>query len=263
MKCSLGAQVLFTVVVCASVAITSFAQTGETYTLNVIGFQKVVVPPEPNLRLSSTPYQDTSDNIDTVIGAQLTGLDSYESSDDIIMFNPASQAYEYYFIGGGQDEPEVDGKWFVSLPEGARRVMTSEALIPPGRGMWFISRQPVSQTVVLAGDVVNVGSMTNHIGAGLQLISYPYSAPILLTNTTIISSGAYGDEDFNSSDNVYLWDVDRQSYVRFFVGGDGNWYSDDDPAVPLENVHLNPGQGFWYDHKSTGFDWVETKPYTL
>lgn len=262
MRYNSSLSMLFVAIVCASVAFSSFAQPDEDYSLNVIGFQKVAVPAKPELQVASTPVQATNDNIDTVIGAQLIGSDQPDISDKILMFNPTNQAYETYFIGGGTGDTNFDGKWFTETFTPA-----TDALIPPGRGFWIISNQAFTQTVVLAGDVVNMGAMTNHIYTGLQLISYPYSKPILI-NDTKFANGGYGNDSADNADNILLWDVTAQAYVRYFLGGlsgdpdfDGKWFTE--YFVPATNVYLNPGHGFWYRHAGGGFDWIEPKPYTL
>ena len=264
MRYNSSLSMLFLAIVCASVSLSSFAQPNEDYSLNIIGFQKVTVPPNPELQVASTPFQATNDNIDIVIGAQLTGSDQSDRSDKVLMFNPTNQGYETYFIGGGTSNADFDGKWFTESFTPA-----TDALIPPGRGLWIISIQGFTQTVVLAGDVVNMGAMTNHIYTGLQLISYPYSKPILINDTKFAANGGYGNDSADSADNILLWDVTAQAYVRYFLGGlsdvtnsnfDGKWFTESfDPAT---NVYLNPGRGFWYRHIGSGFDWIEPKPYT-
>ena len=237
------------------------AQTGEVYSLNVVGFQKVAAP-ATKLQISSTPFEAADDKLDTVVGAQLSGSDSYGTSDNIIMFNPTNQAYENYFIAGGIGDPQYDGKWFTQSLQPA-----TNALIPPGRGFWIRSRQSVTQTVVFAGDVLSINAVTNHVYPGLQLLSYPYSTAILLNNTTF-SNGAVGSDAFGTSDNILLWNVDTQQYINYFIAGgigdpqyDGKWFTQ--ALQPATNVYLQPGQGFWYRHRGSGFNWVEQKPYTL
>ena len=70
---------LFVAIVCASVALSSFAQSGEDYSLNVIGFQKVtVVTNAGGLMLGSNPFlNEDIPNLDNVLGANgLKGVTS-------------------------------------------------------------------------------------------------------------------------------------------------------------------------------------------
>lgn len=237
------------------------AQTGEVYSLNVVGFQKVSAP-AAKYQIASTPFEAADDKIDTVIGPQLTGSDGAITSDNVIMYNPTNQHYETYFIAGGIGDPQYDGKWFTEDAQFA-----TNAMIPPGRGFWVRSRQSSTQTIVFAGDVLSVGAVTNHIYPGFQLISYPYSTAILLNNTTF-SNGAVGSDGAITSDNILLWNASNQQYVTYFIAGgigdpqyDGKWFTE--AAQPATNISLQPGQGFWYRHRGSGFDWVEQKPYTL
>jgi len=258
--------VTLSVIVCGCIlASVASAQTGEVYSLNVVGFQKVNAPGasgSTKLQIAGTPFEAANDKLDSVIGPQLTGQDAPGSSDNVILFNPTNQQYETYFIAGGIGDPQYDGKWFTEDAQFA-----SNALVPPGRGFWIRSRQAVTQTVVFAGDVVSASALTNRVYAGLQLLSYPYSTAILLNNTTF-SNGAVGSDAPGASDNILLWNASNQSYVTYFIAGgigdpqyDGKWFTED--AQPATNVYLQPGQGFWYRHRGSGFSWVEQKPYTL
>lgn len=261
---SRASLVTLSIIVCGCVlASVAQAQTGEVYSLNVVGFQKVAAP-AAKLEIAGTPFEAANDTLDAVVGPQLTGSDGPGVSDNVVMFQATNQQYVTYFIAGGIGDPQYDGKWFTTSLQPATNI---NALVPPGRGFWIRSRQSVTQTVVFAGDVVSAGAITNHIYSGLQLLSYPYSTAILLNNTTF-SNGAVGSDGPGTSDNILLWNTSNQQYVTYFIAGgigdpqyDGKWFTQ--TLQPTTNIYLQPGQGFWYRHRGSGFTWTEQKPYTL
>jgi hypothetical protein len=243
---------------------TSFGQSGEVYSLNVVGFQKVTAPAS-KLQISATPFDQANPNIDSAIGNQLTGSDSFGSSDNILLWDVQGQKYSNYFVAGGVGEP-YDGHWFTPALVPATNF---PANIQPGQGFWIRSRQPTAtQTVVLAGDVPADGAITNQISGGLQILSYPYSTPRTIEAMSF-SNGGVGGDSYGASDNIMLWDYNTQSYSNYFLAGgvgapfDGHWFTPALVAATNFNITVQPGQGFWYRHRGSGFNWVETKPYTV
>ena len=259
-----GAVKWVAAIVClAGLVSASFGQSGEVYSLNVVGFQKVTAPAS-RLQISATPFDQANPNIDSAVGAQLTGSDAYGVSDNILLWNVQGQAYSNYFIAGGVGEP-YDGHWFTPALQPATNF---PANLYPGRAFWIRSRQAFTQTVVFAGSLVSANCVTTRIPSGLSLLGYPYSAAIKL-NDTAFSNGACGGDSFGSSDNILKWDAERQMFVNYFLAGDVglpeyNWkWIIPQGLVVASNVYLQPGEGFWYRHRGSGFDWVETRPYSV
>ena len=247
----------------AGLVSASFGQSGEVYSLNVVGFQKVTAPAS-RLQISATPFDQANPNIDSAVGAQLTGSDAYGVSDNILLWNVQGQAYSNYFIAGGVGEP-YDGHWFTP---GLLPASNFPANIQPGQGFWIRSRQSSTQTVVLAGDVPADPVVTNHIYAGLQILSYPYSTPRSIEIMTLTNGGVGGDA-YGVSDNIMLWDYNTQAYSNYFLAGgvgapyDGHWFTPGLLPATNFNITVQPGQGFWYRHRGGGFNWIEAKPYTV
>ena len=248
----------------AGLVSASFGQSGEVYSLNVVGFQKVTAP-AVKYQISATPFDQANPNIEYAVGSQLTGSLSFNSSDNILLWDVQGQKYSNYFIAGGTGMPEYDGHWFTP---GLLPASNFPANVAPGQGFWIRSRQGTTQTVVLAGDVPADLAITNHISGGFQILSYPYSTPRSIDSMTF-SNGGLGGLSFNASDNIMLWDYNTQAYSNYFlVAGagapyDGHWYTPGLLPATNFNVIVQPGQGFWYRHRSSGFNWIEAKPYTV
>ncbi len=243
---------------------TLHAQTDAVYSLNVVGFQKLQAFDESRkYKLTATPFEAEDPNINSVISTQLTGGTSYGNSDDILKWDPTNQQYLKYYLVGDVPDPHFKHKWYDMQTSD----VASNTDMLPGEGFWIRSRQSYTQTVVVVGDVVDDDDFTNHITAGFNLLSYPYSASIAL-NDTSFTNGGVGGSSFGSSDNIYIWNSTNQVYEKYFLVGDvgdphfnHKWY-DLQTSDTATNIYLEPGMGFWYRHRGSGFDWIEPKPYT-
>ena len=112
-------------------------------------------------------------------------------------------------------------------------------------------------------------SVTTPVQSGYQIISYPYSTGIKINDTTL-KNGAQSGMGMNSADNIITWDAGTRSYRYYYLLGDVG-----DPALnykwidmgmhpnDVATTRLSRGQAFWYHHRGSGFNWVESKPYTL
>jgi hypothetical protein len=251
MRYSSGVSLLFVAVACVSVALPSFSQTGETYTLNVLGFQKLAAPSN-NYQMVSVPFEAVSNELNEVIGRQLTPGTGFDTSDDILIWDANNQSYTQFW------RRVSTGRWCYF---GTTRT-ASNILINPGHGMWFYSRQATDQTVVVAGDVVDAAVMTNRIVPGFQMLAYPFSTPIRLVDTTL--TNGLKEADYGSADNVMIWDASSQSYSQYWLRAASGRWTIFGGTRTATNAILKPGEAFWYNSKGTNvFEWVEARPYTL
>jgi hypothetical protein len=252
-------------VICAGVAISSFAQ--EVYSPNVVGFNKVSVKDSTKpYTMASTPFfSSTNPTIDNVMGyLWLTGSNTYNKSDNIMVYDPIIQRYKEYFLYGKVGDPLLTNRWIDKATD-----EPTTNIIVPGMGFWIRSRQISTQTVVFSGEVPDEPSATIHIYPGYQMIAYPYSASIKLTNTSFLSCGAYASNTYNKSDNIMIWNAESQRYSEYYIhdnsGADplvkNKWI--DKATDEAATSSLEVGTAFWYRHRGTGFNWVESIPYTL
>ncbi|MFH0953344.1 MAG: hypothetical protein V1873_03340 [Verrucomicrobiota bacterium] len=252
-------------IVCGVIIVTSaWAQTGEVYSLNVVGFQKVSVKDASKpYTMSSTPFLATNANINQVIGPQLYGSNTFDNSDDILVWIATNQQYKKYYLLGNVGDTNYNNKW-IDYTTGE---VATNANITPGMGFWVRGRAAVTQTVVFAGDVVDAAAVTNPVITGYQILAYPYSTAIGINQMAFTNQG-FGSNTYDNSDNLMLWIPTDQQYKKFYLLGNvgdtnyNNRWIDYTAGAVATNV-VPPGQAFWYRHRGSPFNWVETKPYTV
>jgi hypothetical protein len=115
-----------------------------------------------------------------------------------------------------------------------------------GTGYWVESS--AAATAIIAGEVNTATSVTNNIGSGFSIVSYPY--PVERTITELGLSPASGDK-------IYIFDgtgYASSTYGPVFVPGTGlvtKWNND---------LTISVGKGFWYETASSQ-EWVSNKPF--
>lgn len=224
-----------------------FAQTGEVYSLNVVGFQKLTAA--TGLVLVSTPFERAPNTLDDVIGAQLTGGKAELTADQVVMWNAQAQSYEQFWL------KSTDQKWYTL--GGTRATNT---VITPQDGFWIRNRRLTNQTVIVSGDVVDDTARTNILLVGLNLVSYPFSSEIQI-NSSGLTNGKTGKAEL-MADQIVIWDPASQSYQQYWLKTDRKWYTL--AGAVATNVFVGGGRGFWYRNRNTNsFVWVEVRPYTL
>lgn len=258
MKFNSALSALLVAVVCAGVAVSSFAQTGEVYSLNVVGFQKVTAPSN-GLMLASSPFDPNDPGINKVIGPQMTPGGSYGVGDNIIMWAAASQGYKNFYlrtIGGSNQWIDVNV---------SPNIVATNAFIDPGVGFWVRNRHASNQVIVVSGDVVNQATMSKTVVPGLQILSYPYSTAIGL-NSCGLTNGK-PTTSFGTADNVIMWDAATQTYKNYYLrtmSGTNKWIDVNVSPNVIASNDIPSGSAFWYRSRgAASFTWVASKPYTL
>lgn len=258
-------QIAVSLLLCLAAVASVHAQaTGTVYSLNIVGFQKITVSSNDSYALAAVPFVSDDPNINSVIGDQLTGGDSFDNSDDLLKWDASTQSYKNYFLLGDVGDTNYNFKWIDS----STGEVATDADLLASEGFWLRNRQSTTQTVVVVGDVVSASTVTNQIVPGYQLVAYPFSSEILI-NDASFTNGATGGDSFDNSDNIVKWNPDTQSYQNFFLLGNigdpqYNWkWIDNSTGEVAGNTYLKPGEGFWYRHRGSGFNWVENRPYTF
>ena len=235
------------------------AQTAEVFSLNVVGFQKVTVSPSntgAGLFLESTPFEQDLSNIDGVVGTNGTAGITAAQGDNVILFDKYTQGYITYWLFSHVN-PALNRHWRSGSG------LATNVYLYPGMGYWHKNQSGSNLNIVLVGDVVADGTVTNAIVPGLQLISYPFSTSIRMTDMTL-TNGTPGTTAAQA-DNIMLYE--NQSFVTYWLFSHANptlhrkWRSGSGLAT---NVFIQPGRGFWYRSRSaeTNF-WIEARPYTF
>ncbi len=253
MKSSIVVKVLIVASVCA-IAGSVLAQTGEVYSLNVVGFQKVAARTS-GLSMVAAPFYRQTNTIDAVVGAQLQAGKSESVADRILIWNPTNQAYTRYWLKAS------DSNWYTA---GLVPVRATNAWITSDMGFWVESRATnVNEVMVLSGDVVDDMAVTSRLIPGLNLITFPYNASVDV-NACNLTNGAAGKSE-SVSDRIIIWDATNQVYLRYWLKNtDRKWYTGGLVPVKSTGVTVGAGSGFWYQNfTNTIYYWVEARPYSL
>lgn len=249
---------------CASWS-TVQAGTNVIYSQNTYGFRKVPVHSN-NFTLVGFPYTAHPSDLNSAIGAQLTGGGHEMEADNILLWDPVHQRYHTFYRLGDVGDPHYNHQWIDTRMD-PQDIATST--VPAGAGFWVRSRQASPQQMLLMGEVVATATATNRIVPGLQILSYPYSTSIALNQTTL-SSGATPGMSIENADTIFTWEPETRRFNYYYLltdVGDTNYNYKwiDTGHLPYADVATNilrPGQAFWYRHYGTNsFDWIEAKPY--
>ncbi|HRZ11730.1 MAG TPA: hypothetical protein P5567_04660 [Kiritimatiellia bacterium] len=232
---------------CGLMILSSSGQS-EVYSVNVVGFQKGSATSNA-LTMTSTPFSKTSNNLDGVIGNQLTSGKTDGGADNVALWDSTNQTYKRYWLKSS------DTNWYTLA--GAR---ATNVFVTTYDGIWIQSRRATNQTVVFSGDVPEMDTATNFLQPGMNLVSYPFSTDIDI-NSSGLTNGKSGKTD-GGADNIAIWDPASQAYTRYWLKTDRKWYT---LAGSLATgVKVGAGRGFWYQNRTNVvFNWVEHRPYTF
>jgi len=124
---------------------------------------------------------------------------------------------------------------------------SDDVLIPQGASVWL--KSIAGTTTIVAGEVPSVGSVTNTLSVGFNMISNPYPVEMTLGSipTTSLSDG----------DQVLLWAGSGYDIYNYYVGY--GWY-DFTVTIPSDDVQIPVGDGCWLK-SAAGGEIVYTKTY--
>lgn len=226
----------------------AFAQD-TIYSLNVLGFQKHEIP-NGSFAMVANPFDREGNELNTVLDGQMTGSGFVGIADKVFIWDPVTSSYITVFKNG-------DGDWVYAT----NRTQLADIPLNPGLGFWLENSQAEgsTQTLVTVGNVISATNQSISVLPGFQILSYSYSAEVGLNQCGL--TNGFGAPFFGTADKIYAFDTQSQTYDTYFLKDDKKWYSAQDMLNPAV-VNLHPGQAFWYEHKGTGYEWIETKPYS-
>ena len=226
------------------------AQTGPVYSVNVMGFQQIPLPPQ-GLGIGASPYLKGSPDVNEVLGEQLTTGPDMTSADAVYFFDPSNQVYRIAY----RYDDGTNAYW---RDNNSQTVATN--LIVPGSGFWIRNNQSTGQSLIVYGQVNTAPTSTVRVVPGLQLLSYPYATATSIGGLTL-GLGATKGESLEEADALYLWDTQNQRFQIFYYYTDGSLVSFE-TGNPATNV-ITAGSAFWFKHQGAPFDWVENSPYSI
>ncbi|HMO52507.1 MAG TPA: hypothetical protein PKE26_14745, partial [Kiritimatiellia bacterium] len=171
-----------------------------------------------------------------------------------VPFNAAIQDYVTYYLRSAAS---------IGYPEWRRgNEWATNVFIQPGQGFFYLSRLVAVRTNTSVGDVVLAAAVTNLVMPGLQLLSYPYAAPVKISDLNL-KSGVHGTSAA-VADNLVLYDSSIQDYVTYYLRsaasiGYPEWRRGNEWGT---NVVIQPGQSFFFRSRvNNSYNWVEQSPY--
>lgn len=235
------------VVLCA----TAYSQpTGAVYSANIVGIQKS--PVVQNLQLMSNPFEAMT--IRELVGNSGVHATSEGAADNVILYDAVGQDYVTYYLRSAAS---------IGYPEWRRgTAWATNVYVQPGQGFFYRSRLSAVRTNTAVGDVVLDKAVTNLVRPGLQLLSYPYAAPVKISDLNL-KSGVHATSE-GAADNLILYDSATQDYVTYYLRsaasiGYPEWRRG---TAWGTNVVLQPGQSFFFRSRvATPYNWVEQSPY--
>jgi hypothetical protein len=204
----------------AAVALISasvFAQTVQS--ANVVGYNTLELT-QSAYNLVSTAFLATN-SIDTIFGDLPTGT-------KISFWDAGTQGYTAVTKGRG------------GWGTGGTNV------IERGAGVFILMPAGSDVDQVVSGDVPDDGSFTNFTVNGYALLSFPYTADVVFSNTAVFANSATGDK-------ISFW---NGSGYTSYTKGRGGW----DVAVATNVIEI--GSAFFYLTGAAGNE-ADTQPYTL
>lgn len=209
----------------------------QTYSISIL----------PGYNLITIPVALENDTIQAVFGTQLTGGNSVDTGDRVLVWDESAQDYikAVYVDGTGTSK---DGKWYneADFPNTLSTISFSLH-----QGFWVQHRGGTSKSVTIYGNPVAGTLPSVSVGSGnWQLAGTTYLSSIQLETSGL---QVHGTEDPSTSDRILYWDAATQQYVSAWYC-DGpvcqewgepwyhHWLAND---YSQSTVVLDPWHGFW------------------
>jgi len=206
--------------------------------------------------------------LDQVLGASLHAGPSADTADQAQFWDPATTNFLTAFLNRGGADSNTWYKWCYLAGTNVALCATNPAYsVAAGRGLWLRNRG-ADTSLLLLGEVPSGGLATNALGAGLQMIAYPFPAATNVQQLITTNDGAYANASPDAADQMIFW-TGTNYFTVFLNDGSGpdpslywKWcYLAGQQRVLATNTVL-PGDGFWYRRRGAGtFQWIKAKPY--
>jgi len=235
----------------AAGALSSMAQSS-VYSLNVVGYVTIQVPPFPGFAMVANPLDDGAGNFLTNIMSGDDGSGNFAGLPDgttVFPWNASSGGY-------------ANQATFFAGPGGGWSGATNQ--LPPGNGFWIQSGTAdgsgVAFTVTLVGNVMQ-GSMSSKLGNGFTIAASQIPVALPVGSKGDINTAGPNDPTAPTlqipafdNDTIFLYtnNATASGYgddpIYFFGAG---WQS---ATSGTAGPTIAPGQGFWYSRGQEDLD---------
>jgi hypothetical protein len=231
-------------------AVTASAAIAATnvVSVNVVGYNKTTAPGVKYVMVAQPFYQMGNTSIQNVMTNQLTGGANAGTSDNVIFYDNAAQAYlpvNYYRAS--------DSSWRQGFSASTQNV-------DQGRCFWIKTITNADQQVTFLGEVVTDPTVTQAVYQGYNMLAYPYNTTKPVTNTALHAVAVAG-ANAGTADQIITYDAATQTYSTYYKKStDNQWYKGFSQSTP----DLKMGEAFWFLRRSSGtVAWAENVPYSL
>jgi hypothetical protein len=222
-----GIGILFAVLFIVLVPLTVHSQI---IVSRPVGFVRVQLPSGAQT-LVSNPFKPLDNSINAILSGQLIGSTNANQADKVLKWDNTNAQYISAVKVDGTGNPTLDKKWFADLVS----LTPSDMTLSPGEGFFLQNNQEFMEAVYLSGEITLDLTNSTTILPSLNLIGYPYSTPIVVTNTSLLDGDA-------------------------ILSGDQ--LIDPTGELSITNI-LIMGRGYWYNNSSTTARiWNELRPYS-
>lgn len=214
-------------VLAAGLTTSAFAQT---YSVNAVGYIKLVLP--PGQTLISTPFVKVGGGVPTITDVFGTNV---PNGSVIYTYITASNSYNTYTYFNSQ--------WYKGATSGQ-----GTNLLHRGTGFWFKNPTTSNLTFNLVGEVPGGDDYSQeqvNLPIGLSIVCFSFP-----TETSYANSGLTAQ----NGDVIYDW---TGSSYRTFTFFSGNWYV----GSTITPLVFQPGKGYWFKSISAK-SWIQPKLYT-
>ncbi len=173
----------------------------------------------------------------------VTGSDFDATSDNILVWNPATSGYTTYYYYYDASAPEDNG-WYGTLDE--------ETTLPAGTAFWYRAKAGEGKSMTQSGAVESDTDVSFDLASGnYTMVINPYPTATDLNNTASVEFAGVTGSDFDAtSDNILVWNPATSGYTTYYyyydasAPEDNGWYGTLD-----EETTLPAGTAFWYRAK--------------
>ena len=287
----------------AAIAVGSACMADAIESANVVGYTTVTFAAGDRYVICGIPFDNTADpeglSIQDLIPDPLnngwTGGTGAGNADTIQFWANGQYVNLYLYNSTLTASTFVArrGKWINPgsnmLPDSSWGTggQVSALKLKPGMSFWIrraAGTETEAKTVTLSGQVVT-GSVnaTHTIVNGYNLFTSGYTGGFALNNDYInwLELGAVGGTGAGNADTIQFWN--NGQYVNLylynstltastFVARRGKWINPGSNMLPdsswgtggqISTKVVQPGEGFWYRHRGSGFTFTENKAYDL
>lgn len=222
---------------------------------NIVGYVKTPTPEAGSFNIISlVQFSDGSDtvNIQDAIGNMdsLNASDTWDNADKLYIWTGLNYSKFGLFqpTSGSSYWATYGTEWIFGT------CIASEEELSRGNAVWYATGTGGTSTnVVVSGDVYVDDTFDIAVSEGFNILSYPYSSNINLTNMVV--SNATASTTWENADKIFVFNGSNYEKFGLFAGATGDFwalYGTEwifGTCTPASKT-LNLGQGFWFESDS-------------